>query len=82
MGKAEQVFGQVLEDRPELRERIILQSKCGIRFGDEAGPKRYDLSPEWIARSVDHILRRLSTDYLDLPAAASSRSTYGARTNR
>lgn len=66
MGKAERVFGQVLKDRPELRERIILQSKCGIRFDDEAGPKRYDLSPEWIAQSVDHILRRLGADYLDL----------------
>jgi len=66
MGKAELVFGQVLKDRPELRERIILQSKCGIRFDDRDGPKRYDLSPEWITRSVDHILRRLGTDYLDL----------------
>jgi predicted oxidoreductase len=66
MGKAELVFGQVLKDRPELRERIILQSKCGIRFDDRDGPKRYDLSPEWITQSVDHILRRLGTDYLDL----------------
>lgn len=66
MGKAELVFGQVLKDRPELRERIILQSKCGIRFDDPDGPKRYDLSPEWITQSVDHILRRLGADYLDL----------------
>ena len=34
MGKAEQVFGTILKSRPELRDRIVLQSKCGIRFGD------------------------------------------------
>lgn len=41
-GKAEQVFGQVLKERPELREKIIIQSKCGIRFKDDLGPKRYE----------------------------------------
>ncbi|WP_407642896.1 aldo/keto reductase [Corallincola holothuriorum] len=65
MGKAEQVFGEVLKARPELREQIILQSKCGIRFEDAHGPKRYDLSPEWIEESVNNILSRLGTEYLD-----------------
>lgn len=66
MGKAEQVFGEALKSRPELRENIILQSKCGIRFEDHAGPGRYDLSADWIIESVENSLRRLQTDYLDI----------------
>ena len=66
MGKAEQVFGQVLKERPALRSDIIIQSKCGIRFEDAKGPGRYDLSPEWIKHSVDGILERLGTEYLDV----------------
>lgn len=65
-GKAEQVFGQVLKERPELRERIVLQSKCGIRFADNGIPGRYDFSKEHILRSVDGSLRRLGVEYLDI----------------
>lgn len=65
-GKAEQVFGQVLKERPELRERIVLQSKCGIRFADKGIPGRYDFSKEHILRSVDGSLKRLGVEYLDI----------------
>ncbi len=65
-GKAEQVFGQVLTQRPELREKMIIQSKCGIRFEDSNGPKRYDLSGKWITESTEQILKRLNTDYIDV----------------
>ncbi|PLS18411.1 aldo/keto reductase [Bacillus sp. M6-12] len=65
-GKAEEVFGKVLKDRPGLREKIVIQSKCGIRFADEAAPGRYDFSKNHILDSVDGILQRLSIDYLDI----------------
>ena len=65
-GKAEQVFGQALADRPNIRQQMFIQSKCGIRFGDEHGPKRYDFSKEWIIQSVEGSLERLHTDYLDI----------------
>ena len=65
-GKAEQVFGKVLAERPELREKLILQSKCGIRLADETAPGRYDFSKEWILSSVENSLKRLQTDYLDI----------------
>ena len=67
-GASETVFGQLLADRPGLRDRVVLQSKCGIRFADDpAGtPKRYDLSRDWITTSVEGSLRRLGTDRLDL----------------
>lgn len=65
-GKAEQVFGQALAERPELREHMYIQSKCGIRFEDDKGPKRYDFSVKWIEESVEGSLKRLNTDYLDV----------------
>ncbi len=45
---------------PGLREKLLLQSKCGIREG------QFDFSKEHILTSVDGILRRLQTDYLDI----------------
>lgn len=68
-GKAEKVFGEVLKADPGMRENIILQSKCGIRMqGDpnENSPGRYDFSCEYIIESVENILKRLNTDYLDI----------------
>ena len=59
-GESEKLFGQVLAERPELREGMFIQSKCGIRQG------MYDLSEEYILNAVDGILERLHTDYLDL----------------
>ncbi|NMU84519.1 aldo/keto reductase, partial [Vibrio parahaemolyticus] len=32
-GKAEEVFGRILANDSTLRERMYLQSKCGIRLG-------------------------------------------------
>ena len=59
-GASEEVFAKAMGQKPSLRERIYLQSKCGIRQGC------YDLSKEHILESVDGILKRLQTDYLDL----------------
>ena len=64
-GKAESVFGRMLAERPDLRASILLQSKCGIRFADDAGPKRYDASASWITHSVDGTLARLGIERLD-----------------
>ena len=50
-----------LADRPELRGSILLQSKCGIRFADDAGPKRYDASAAWIT-ACDGTLARLGIE--------------------
>ncbi|WP_274650278.1 aldo/keto reductase [Paenibacillus humicola] len=65
-GKAEAVFGSVLRKRSGLRETIVIQSKCGMRFADGEAPHRYDFSKDHILRSVDGSLRRLGTEYLDI----------------
>ena len=60
-GVCEEHFGTVLRSDPSIRrEDIILQSKCGIR------QSFYDSSKEYLLRSVDGILKRLQTDYLDV----------------
>jgi predicted oxidoreductase len=67
-GRAEEAFGRVLVETPGLREQMVIQSKCGIRFADEpAGtPQRFDFSATHIIASVEGILRRLHTSYLDI----------------
>ncbi|MCH6484298.1 aldo/keto reductase [Pseudoxanthomonas sp. LH2527] len=67
-GKSEQVFGDVLRASPGLRERMVLQSKCGIRFADDppGAPGRYDFSHAHIVGSVEGSLSRLGVDHLDL----------------
>ena len=56
-GECEKIFAKAYTGP---REGILLQSKCGIRSG------RYDFSKEHILASVDGILSRLNTDYLDV----------------
>lgn len=65
-GKAEAVFGDYLAMQPGLREQLILQSKCGIRFADATYVGRYDLSKSYIVDSVHQSLKRLRSDYLDI----------------
>ncbi|MFD3874126.1 aldo/keto reductase family oxidoreductase [Streptomyces sp. NPDC058623] len=65
-GKAEAVFGEVLARTPGLRERVTLQTKCGIRLADDNGPGRYDLRAASITRRVEESLTRLRTDVIDV----------------
>ncbi|QMU74055.1 aldo/keto reductase [Streptacidiphilus sp. P02-A3a] len=65
-GKSEAVFGEVLARTPGLRERIVLQTKCGIRLPDGDHPGHYDLRGSSIVRRVEESLARLRTDVLDV----------------
>lgn len=68
-GKSEEVFSAIWQEVPSLRQKIVLQSKCGIRFENDVpggAPFRYDFSYEHIIESVDGSLKRLKTDYLDV----------------
>ena len=59
-GTCEEIFSDAIHMNDDIRERIILQSKCGIRKG------MFDFSKEHILESVDGSLKRLKTDYLDI----------------
>ncbi len=58
-GMSETLFGKCISQ--ELRERIIIQSKCGIHPG-----VGYDFSKDYILESVDGILKRLHMEYIDI----------------
>ncbi len=66
-GKSEEIFGRWLKAHPGARDKMVVQSKAGIRFPGAAGvPARFDFSYEHIMRSTEGILKRLQTDHLDL----------------
>lgn len=62
LGQSEEMFAEAIQMNSNIREEMILQSKCGIR--PEGG--YYDFSKEYIINSVDGILKRLKTEYLDV----------------
>jgi len=59
-GQSEAKFAESLNMTPQVREKMILQTKCGIRKG------AFDFSKEHILSAVDGSLKRLQTDYVDV----------------
>ena len=59
-GASEEIFADVLPMNDDTREKVILQSKAGIKQGE------FDFSKEHILEAVDGSLRRLKTSYLDV----------------
>jgi predicted oxidoreductase len=60
-GDCEKIFAEAIGMTAKLRETIFLQSKCGIKPG-----RAFDFSKAHILESVDGILKRLKTEYLDV----------------
>ncbi len=60
-GACEEIFAEVIHMNSSVREKVILQSKCGIVPG-----RMFDFSKEHILEAVDGSLKRLKTDYLDV----------------
>ena len=59
-GECEAIFSRAIHMNDSIREKIILQTKCGITDAT------YDFSKEHILQAVDGSLKRLQTDYLDI----------------
>ncbi|HEY5467338.1 MAG TPA: aldo/keto reductase [Clostridia bacterium] len=59
-GECEAIFADAIHMTGDVREKILLQSKCGIRKG------MFDFSKEHILEAVEGSLKRLKTDYLDV----------------
>lgn len=60
-GESEKLFARAVKNAGLKREDLLLQSKCGIVRG-----KMYDFSKQHILNSVDGILSRLDTDYIEI----------------
>lgn len=73
-GQSESALAQFLKETPRSRERIVIQSKCGVRLPDNWVPGDplgsdvlvVDLSRGHIVDAVEKSLQRLSTEQLDI----------------
>lgn len=59
-GESERLFGEILKRNPGMREKILIQSKCGICKG------YYDASYEHIMEAVEGSLKRLDVEQMDV----------------
>ncbi len=68
-GEAEVILGDALREISGMRERVLIATKCGIRFAgapNPDSPQRYDFSAEHILRSCDESLQRMGIETIDL----------------
>lgn len=73
-GRSEAALSELLKQLPGLRDKIVIQSKCGLRLPggwvpDDplgVGSISADLSREHIVGAVEASLERLGTDHLDI----------------
>ena len=65
-GYSEELFGKVLRNTPSLRDKMFVQTKCGIVRKDGIGENiAFDFSEKHILEAVDGSLKRLNVEYLD-----------------
>ena len=67
---AEEILGNALREAPGVRDGVEVVTKCGIlvgagRYADRR-VKHYDTSCTYILASVDHSLRMMGVDRIDL----------------
>jgi aryl-alcohol dehydrogenase (NADP+) len=62
-GSSEEIVGRALREFGD-RDQVVLATK--VYFGTRSGPNGGGLSRKAILADVDHSLRRLGTDYIDL----------------
>lgn len=66
----ESIFGNALKEKPILRHKMKIITKCGIKLLSDKYPDRtikvYDYSYNHIMLSVENSLKNLNTDFIDL----------------
>jgi predicted oxidoreductase len=68
-GVTERIFGDVLKQVSGMRAKVIIATKCGVRFAgdpDPEAPGRYDFSASHILRSCEGSLQRMGIETIDL----------------
>lgn len=63
LGHSEEIVGRALVGR---RKEVVLATKCGLLFPSNSQSPRRCLTRDNILREIDHSLRRLQTDWIDL----------------
>jgi len=66
----EELVGNALALKPELRQKMTIVTKCGINIMSNKFPQKkiqyYDYRKEYIIQQAENSLRNLRTDYLDV----------------
>ena len=68
-GEAERILGEVLQEVPGMRGRVLIATKGGIRPGGDPqpdSPPRYDFSAPHIISACEQSLKRLGLETIDL----------------
>lgn len=68
-GEAEKILGAVLKEIPEMRNRVSILTKCGVRHGGHPhpdSPNRWDFSAGHIISSCEGSLKRLGVETIDI----------------
>lgn len=68
-GRAEEIFARVLREVSEMRRRVLVATKCGIRpAGTPTAdtPARWDFSGDYLVSACEDSLRRLGVETIDL----------------
>jgi predicted oxidoreductase len=68
-GEAERILGSVLKEVPEMRGRVLIATKGGIRPGGDSqagAPPRYDFSSTHLVSACEQSLTRLGVQKIDL----------------
>jgi predicted oxidoreductase len=68
-GKSDSLVGEALRRNPSLRDKLVLQAKCGIILGTEPNPgdpARFDFSYEHLIKALNTSLSRLGTDHVEI----------------
>ena len=61
-GESETIIGKWLKRSGIARDKVVIVTKVG----SDMGQGRHDLRRSWIVEAVEHSLRRLQTDHIDL----------------
>jgi predicted oxidoreductase len=68
-GESEKILGAVLKEIPDMRRRVLVLTKCGVRHAGHPAPDapgRYDFSFEHIVDSCEQSLKRLGLETIDI----------------
>lgn len=68
-GESERILGAVLSEVADMRHRVLVATKCGIRFAGDPqsdSPARYDFSKDYIVGACEASLKRLGLETIDL----------------
>ena len=66
LGRSETLFGEWRRSRGVARRELIVQTKVGIRPGEDGAPDRYDFSSRYLLDAVEGCLSRLGIEDIDI----------------